>query len=67
MRQIRKRWIFILARALDHRIGKTDEEKPELPVLSMEEALVSFYLRLFIVALNVVTCLFVVANIIRHW
>lgn len=66
-KEIRGRWIFVLARALDHRIGRTDEEKPELPVLTLEEAMVSFYLRIFIVVLNVVTCLSVLANIARHW
>lgn len=64
---MRGRWVLVLARALDHRIGRTDDEKPDLPVLTLEEAMVSFYLRLFIVALNIATCLSVIANIIRHW
>lgn len=67
MKEIRSRWILVLARALDHRIGRTDEDKPDLPILTLEEAMASFYLRLFIVVLNVVTCLSVLANIIRHW
>lgn len=62
-----QRWMLILARVLDHRIGKTDEDKPDLPILTLEEAMVSFYVRLFIVALNIITCLAVVANVIRHW
>jgi hypothetical protein len=67
MRQISGRWIFVLARALDHRIGRTDEEKPDLPLLTLEEAMVSFYLRIFIVSLNVLTCILVIANIIKNW
>jgi len=67
MKKIHGRWILVLARALDHRIGRTDDEKPELPVLTLEEAMVSFYLRLFVVSLNVTTCLAVLANVIRHW
>jgi hypothetical protein len=66
-RELRGRWVLVLARALDHRIGRTDEDKPDLPVLTLEEAMVSFYLRLFIVTLNVATCLSVIANVIRHW
>lgn len=62
-----QRWMLILARVLDHRIGKTDEDKPDLPILTLEEAMVSFYVRLFIVTLNIITCLAVVANVIRHW
>lgn len=67
MGQMRKRWLLVLARALDHRIGRTDEDRPELPILTLEEAMVSFYLRLFLVALNVTTCLSVIANVVRHW
>lgn len=61
------RFLLILARTLDHRIGKTDEEKPELPILTVGEALISLIIRLFIVLVNFVTCGFVIANIIRHW
>lgn len=66
-KELRGRWVLVLARALDHRIGRTDEDKPDLPVLTLEEAMVSFYLRLFIVTLNVTTCVAVIANIIRKW
>lgn len=61
------KFIRILARTIDHRIGKTDDEKPELPILTVNEALVSFFIRLLIVLINFVTCGFVIANIIRHW
>lgn len=61
------RLLLILARTIDHRIGKTDDEKPELPILTVSEALISLLIRLFIVLVNFVTCGFVIANIIRHW
>ena len=46
-KEIRSRWIFVLARALDHRIGRTDDDRPDLPILTLEEAMASVYLRLF--------------------
>lgn len=67
VRMTNNRFLLILARTLDHRIGKTDEEKPELPILTVSEALISLIIRLFIVLVNFVTCGFVIANIIRHW
>lgn len=67
MRQIRSKWIMVLARAMDHRIGTRDEDPPELPRLTVEEAMVSFWIRFLIVFVNLMTCAFVIANIVRHW
>lgn len=67
MRKIESKWIMVLARAMDHRIGTKDEDPPELPRLTVEEAMVSFWIRLTLVVLNLVTCGFVMANVIRHW
>jgi hypothetical protein len=61
------RFFLILARTIDHRIGKTDSDKPDLPILTVEEALISFFIKFIIVLVNFVTCGFVIANIIRHW
>lgn len=66
-RQIRSKWIKVVARAMDHRIGTNDEDPPELPRLTVEEALVSFWLRVTILVVNLVTCGFVMANVVRHW
>lgn len=66
-KEIKSRWIFVLARVLDHRIGRTDEDEPEIPILTTEEAMLSFFIRLFIVAVNLLTCGAVVANILHHW
>lgn len=64
---IKSRFLLILARTMDHRIGLTDQDKPDLPILTVEEALVSFFLRFLIVLVNFTTCGFVIANVIRHW
>lgn len=67
MKRIENRLLLVLARILDHRIGRTDNDKPDLPVLTVEEALVAFFVRFFIVLVNLITCGFVMANIIHHW
>lgn len=67
MKIIRNRFLLILARALDYRIGITDADKPDLPVLRREEALVAFLVKLLIVTVNFITCGFVIASVIRHW
>jgi hypothetical protein len=56
-----------MARIIDYRIGRNDQDKPDLPILTMEEALVAFFFRLIIVLVNFITCGFVIASIIRHW
>ena len=63
---IKKFWL-IWARTLDHRVGKTDEDEPNIPILSLSEASFSLILRTIIVVLNMVTCLFIIANIIKNW
>lgn len=61
------RFFLVLARTIDHRVGKTDSDTPDIPVLTMQEALISFFIKFFIVLVNFITCAFVIANIIRHW
>ena len=63
---IKKLWL-IWARTVDHRIGKTDEDEPNIPILSLGEAQVSLVLRTFVLLVNVITCFFIVANIIHKW
>lgn len=67
MKILKNRFFLILARTIDYRIGYTDKDKPDLPILSVEEALFSFFLKFIIVLVNFITCGFVIANIIRHW
>jgi hypothetical protein len=62
-----KRMLFIMARTIDYRIGLRNDDKPDLPLLTFEEALISFSLKLTIMLINLITCLFVIANVIHHW
>ena len=66
MSWLRKLWL-IWSRTVDHRIGKTEEDQPDIPILSLSEANISLAIRTIIVIINVVTCGFIIANVIRHW
>ena len=66
MSLLRKLWL-IWSRTVDHRIGKTDEDQPDIPILSLNEANISLAIRTIIVIINVVTCGFIIASVIRHW
>jgi hypothetical protein len=61
------RFFLVLARTIDHRVGKTDSDTPDIPILTMQEALISFFIKFFIVLVNFITCAFVIANIIHRW
>ena len=64
---ITNKFFLTLARTVDHRVGMTDECKPEIPVLPVKYALISFFIRFAIVMVNFVTCGFIIAGVIRHW
>ena len=57
----------IWARALGHYIGKTDDDMPEIPIVTLREAKRVLMLKTLWVMLQVTTCLFIIANVIRHW
>lgn len=63
---MKKLWL-IWARTLDHRVGRTDNDQPDIPILSLRDARISLILRTFIVVLNILTCFFIIANVLRHW
>lgn len=63
---MKKLWL-IWARTLDHRVGRTDDDQPDIPILSLKDAQFSLILRTIIVLLNMITCLFIIANIIKNW
>ena len=63
---IKKLWL-IWARTVDHRIGKTDDDEPNIPILSLGQAQVSLALRTFVLLVNVITCFFIMSNIIHKW
>jgi hypothetical protein len=63
----KKKFLLILARAIDHRVGQTDEDAPDVPILTQVEAWTAFWIKLCIILINFITCGFIIANTIRHW
>lgn len=63
---IKKLWL-IWCRTVDHRIGKTDEDEPNIPILSLRQAQISLLMRTLIIVVNLITCFFIMANIIHKW
>ena len=63
---IKKLWL-IWCRTVDHRIGKTDEDEPNIPILSLRQAQISLLMRTSIIIVNLITCFFIMANIIHKW
>lgn len=63
---MKKLWL-IWARTLDHRVGKTDQDQPDIPILSLQEARISLILRTIIIVVNMTTCFFIMANVIKNW
>ena len=57
----------IWARATGHVMGDTDEDRPRVPILTVKEARVALFLKTFWIVIHVVTCGFIMANVIRHW
>lgn len=67
VRVIIKSFWLIWARTVDHRIGKTDDDEPNIPILSLGQAQVSLFLRSIILLVNVITCFVIIANVIHKW
>ena len=63
MNSLEKIW----ARATGHLMGSTDEDKPDVPILTIQEARMALFLKTFWVAIHTVTCFVIIANTIRHW
>lgn len=63
MRSIEKIW----ARATGHLMGRTDQDRPDVPVLTMKEARLALYLKTSWIVIHVITCGFIIANTIRQW
>lgn len=57
----------IWARSTGHLIGNTDSDRPAIPILTLREARISLFLKTFWIIIHVVTCGFVIANVIKHW
>jgi hypothetical protein len=57
----------IWSRTTGHLMGETDHDKPDVPILTLREARIALFLKTFWIAIHVVTCLFIIANVIHHW
>ncbi len=57
----------IWASATGHLMGSTDSDKPDVPILTLREARIALYLKTFWIVIHVITCLFIMANVVRHW
>ena len=58
---------IIWARALGHYMGNTDEDMPGIPIVTLRQARRVLILKTFWVILQVITCLCIIANVVRHW
>lgn len=67
MKRFLTRCWLIWSRALDHRVGMTDEEKPDIPNLRVVDANISLIIRTLFVLVSFITCGFIIANIIHNW
>ena len=57
----------IWARAVGHYMGKTDDDMPGIPIVTIKEARRVLILKTFWVILQISTCVCIIANVIRHW
>jgi hypothetical protein len=48
-------------------MGQTDDDRPDVPILTVREARIALFLKTFWVIIHVITCLFIIANVVRHW
>ena len=63
MNSLEKIW----ARATGHLMGNTDDDRPDVPILTLREAKIALFLKTFWVVLHVITCCFIIANTIHNW
>jgi hypothetical protein len=59
MNSIEKIW----ARATGHLMGQTDEDRPDVPILTIREARLALILKTFWIIIHVITCFFIMANV----
>jgi len=48
-------------------MGENDHDRPDVPILTLREAQIALFLKTFWVAIHVITCIFIIAGVIRHW
>ena len=57
----------IWARATGHLMGNTDDDRPDVPILTLREAKIALFLKTSWVVLHVITCCFIIANVVHNW
>lgn len=57
-------WL-IWCRTVDHRIGKTNDDEPNIPILTLKQAQISLLIRSFIILVNLITYFFIIVNMIH--
>ena len=60
-------FLLILARAIDHRVGFTDEDETDVTVVTQRAAWTAFWIKISIILVNFITCGFIIANVIHKW
>ena len=63
MNSIEKIW----ARATGHLMGQTDNDRPDVPILTLREARWALFFKTFWVVIHIITCCFIIAGVIHHW
>lgn len=63
MNSLEKVW----ARATGHLMGSTDSDRPDVPILTLQEARVALFFKTFWVVIHIITCVVIIAGVIRHW
>jgi len=63
MNSLEKVW----ARATGHLMGSTDSDRPDVPILTLREARIALFFKTFWVIMHIITCVVIIAGVIRHW
>ena len=62
MNSLEKVW----ARATGHLMGSTDSDRPDVPILTLREARIALFFKTFWVIMHIITCVVIIAGVIRH-
>jgi hypothetical protein len=57
----------VWARATGHLMGQTDDDRPDVPILTLKEARWALFFKTFWVVIHIITCCLIMAGIIHHW
>ena len=57
----------IWSRATGHLMGQNDKDRPDIPILKLQEARLALFLKTFWIIIHIITCFFIIGNTLRHW